>query len=251
MRTRPLVGVPADRRQVGLHPFHMVGEKYLDALIDSASVLPLVVPVMAEQLEIDALLNELDGVLLTGSPSNVEPERYGADRVREDTLTDPYRDALTLPLATSALQRGIPLFAICRGFQELNVALGGTLHQHLHEVDGFNDHREDSTAAAEIQYGPAHRVTFAKGGWLEYLYGARAATVNSLHGQGVAELAAGVTVEAVAEDGLVEAFTVDDSQAFAVAVQWHPEWRAAEDELSAKLFGAFGDACRLRMNTRS
>ena len=250
MRSKPLVGVPADRRPVGPHPFHMVGEKYLDGVIDGAGALPLIVPVGADRIDIDGLLNRIDGILLTGSPSNVEPQHYGGEAMREHTLIDPHRDALTLPLARAAVERGVPLFAICRGFQELNVALGGTLHQHLHEVDGFNDHREDASAAIEIQYGPAHRVFFSKGGRLERLHGARSATVNSLHGQGVAELAPGVTIEAVAEDGLVEAFTVDAAAAFALAVQWHPEWRVTENALSMQLFGAFGEACRQRMNAR-
>jgi putative glutamine amidotransferase len=244
MCPRPVIGVPADRRVLDPHPFHMVGEKYLKALADAAEALPLIVPVLADLVDVDELLSRCDGILLTGSPSNVEPQHYEGAASREGTLHDPARDALTLPLARRALERGIPLFAVCRGFQELNVALGGTLHQHVHEVPGFRLHKEDPGDPLEVQYGPAHPVTLVDGGMLRRLAGSDTVMVNSLHSQGVRRLAAGITVEAVADDGLVEAFTVDDVPAFALAVQWHPEWQVNSNPFSMKLFKAFGDACR-------
>jgi putative glutamine amidotransferase len=159
-------------------------------------------------------------------------------------MHDPHRDATNLPLAAKALQAGVPLFAVCRGFQELNVVLGGSLHQHVEEVPGYHRHNEDPDKPLEIQYGPSHSVTLVKGGLLRKLAGTDTAEVNSLHSQGVAKLADGVTVEAIADDGLIEAFRVDDAKGFALAVQWHPEWRVTEDSFSLAIFRAFGDACR-------
>jgi putative glutamine amidotransferase len=222
----------------------MAGEKYLKALADAAEALPLIVPVLADLVDVDELLSRCDGILLTGSPSNVEPQHYDGAASREGTLHDPARDALTLPLARRALERGIPLFAVCRGFQELNVALGGTLHQHVHEVPGFRTHKEDPGDPLEVQYGPAHPVTLVEGGMLRRLAGSDTVMVNSLHSQGIRRLASGITVEALADDGLVEAFTVDEAPAFALAVQWHPEWQVKSNPFSMKLFKAFGDACR-------
>ena len=223
MYPKPLVGVPSDRRLYGVHPFHMVGEKYLRALIDGSDVLPLMTPVLAEDVDTHELLAQFDGIFLTGSYSNVEPHHYGGEPSAEGTLHDPFRDAVTLPLARRALDEGVPLLAVCRGFQELNVVLGGTLHQKVHEVPGYHNHLEDSNDPLEVQYGPAHPVTLVEGGLLRQLMGREEAMVNSLHAQGIARLAEGVSVEAIADDGLIEAFRVDDVDGFALAVQWHPE----------------------------
>lgn len=250
MQRKPIIGVPADRRVLEPHPFHMVGEKYLKALVEASGVLPLLVPAMAEELDIDELMAGLDGVFLTGSYSNVEPRHYEGEPSEPGTLHDPHRDAVTLPLARRALEAGIPLLAVCRGFQELNVALGGTLHQKVHEVPGYHNHLENKEDPLDKQYGPSHPVSLVEGGKLRQWLGTDTAMVNSLHAQGVARLAPGVTVEAVADDGLVEAFSVDDAPGFALAVQWHPEWRATENELSKSIFKAFGDACRVRAGQR-
>lgn len=246
MSAKPVIGVPADRRTIEPHPYHVGGEKYLQALIDGASALPVLIPVLAEHLDVEDILDSVDGILLTGSMTNVEPHRYGGEPSAPGTLHDPHRDALTLPLAERAIEKGIPLFAVCRGFQELNVVLGGTLHQKVHEVPGYHDHRENPDDPLDVQYGPSHSVTLVEGGLLCELAGTTSLTVNSLHSQGVARLAKGVTVEAIADDGLIEAFRVDDTQAFALAVQWHPEWQVMENEFSRAIFKAFGDACRER-----
>jgi putative glutamine amidotransferase len=222
----------------------MAGEKYLQALIDGADALPLIIPALADSLDTDEVLAQCDGLFLTGSPSNIEPRHYGGEAPRAGNLDDPERDALTLPLVQRALELGVPLFAVCRGFQELNVALGGTLHQHVHEVPGYHNHKEDPGDPVEVQYGPAHPVTLVDGGLLAKLHDTDQLMVNSLHGQGIRKLAAGVTVEAVADDGLVEAFSVDAARSFALAVQWHPEWRVTENPFSMKIFQAFGTACR-------
>ncbi|MGB5331085.1 MAG: gamma-glutamyl-gamma-aminobutyrate hydrolase family protein [Woeseiaceae bacterium] len=250
MYPKPLVGVPADRRIVDPHPFHMVGEKYLDALIKGSDAVPLITPVMPEDVDIDALLLQFDGIFLTGSYSNVEPHHYNGSPSEAGTLHDPHRDAVTLPLAKKALETGVPLLAVCRGFQELNVALGGTLHQKVHEVAGYHNHLENKDDPLDTQYGPSHPVNLADGGLLRELAGSDTVMVNSLHAQGVAKLAPGVSVEAVADDGLIEAFQVDTGPGFALAVQWHPEWRVMENDFSRAIFKAFGDACRVRASRR-
>lgn len=228
----------------------MAGEKYLKAIIDTAGAVPLIIPVLADDLAIDELVDQVDGVLLTGSPSDIEPHHYGTESGDPNALRDPHRDAMTLPIARHALQTGVPLLAICRGFQELNVVLGGTLHQKVRDVPGYHDHKENPDDPIDVQYGPAHPVRFPEGSLLARLAGAGEVMVNSLHGQGVKKLADGVTVEAVADDGLIEAFTVDHAAAFALAVQWHPEWQASSNEFSSAIFGAFGDACKERASRR-
>lgn len=243
-RPRPLVGVISDRRMLGPHPFHVQGEKYLAAVVDGAGAFPVGIPVLASEPDVREVLAVVDGILLTGSPSNVEPARYGGPASAPGTLHDPHRDAPVLSLIPAAVAAGIPLLAICRGFQELNVAYGGTLHQAVHEQPGLDDHREDKAAPLEAQYGPAHPVRFTPGGLLARLTGETGATVNSLHSQGIARLGTGLAVEATAGDGLIEAVAVRDAPAFALGVQWHPEWRVRDNPVSLALFTAFGDACR-------
>lgn len=246
----PLVGIPACARTLGAHPFHVTGDKYIRAVSDGAGALPLLIPALGDSLDLADLVDRLDGLLITGSASNVAPHLYGGPPSADGTLHDPARDATTLPLIRLALEKGVPLLGICRGFQELNVALGGTLHQRVHEVPGLSDHREDDTAPVEVQYGPAHPVRLTPGGLLARLAGRGEVTVNSVHGQGIDRLAPGLAVEATAPDGLVEAVRVADAPAFAAAVQWHPEWRFWEDPLSAALFAAFGDAAAARAALR-
>lgn len=244
MQTKPVIGIPADRRLLDPHPFHMVGEKYATAIWDGAEAIPFLIPALGARIDVATILHHVDGILLTGSPSNVEPHHYKGEASRPGTLHDPHRDETTLPLADLALEQGVPLLALCRGFQELNVVLGGTLHQHVHEVEGYHDHREDPDQPLDVQYGPSHAVHLVEGGMLRELAGTDTVDVNSLHSQGVARLADGVTVEAVADDGLIEAFRVDGAQSFALAIQWHPEWKVTENNFSMAIFKAFGDACR-------
>lgn len=244
MKAKPVIGIPADRRHLDPHPFHMVGEKYATAIWDGAEAIPFLIPALGARIDVAAILHHVDGILLTGSPSNVEPHHYNGEASRPGTLHDPHRDETTLPLADLALKEGVPLFALCRGFQELNVVLGGTLHQHVHEVEGYHNHRENPDDPIDVQYGPSHEVHLVEGGLLRDLAGTDTVTVNSLHSQGIARLADGVTVEAVADDGLIEAFRVDGAKSFALAIQWHPEWKVTENEFSMAIFRAFGDACR-------
>jgi len=235
---------------VGAHPFHMVGEKYARAVLDAAGAAPLLIPSLADELGFDELLQRLDGLLFTGSPSNVEPHRYEGAPSAPGTLHDPARDATTLPLIRKAVRAGVPVFGICRGFQEMNVAFGGTLHQRLHEVPGHLDHRDDETQPLEVQYGPAHDVTLEPGGVLRSLAASDRIQVNSLHNQGIDRLGPELAVEARAPDGVIEAFRVRDAQRFALAVQWHPEWKVMSNPFSRALFAAFGQASRERASVK-
>jgi len=247
---RPLIGIPADRRMVGAHPFHMVGEKYARALLDASGAAPVLIPSLAEELRFEELLDRLDGLLFTGSPSNVEPHHYQGEASAPGTLHDPARDATTLPLIRKAVESGVPVFGICRGFQEMNVAFGGTLHQKLHEVPGHLDHRDDESQPLEVQYGPAHDVTLEPGGVLRALADRDSIRVNSLHSQGIARLGKRLAIEARAPDGVVEAFRVRDARRFALAVQWHPEWRVMGNSFSRALFAAFGQAASEHAHSR-
>ncbi len=239
---RPVVLVPACNRRIGHHPFHIAGQKYVDA-VRLAGCLPLVVP-SAQGHEIDELLDLADGVFLTGSPSNVHPRHFG-EAVHDPSLPlDLARDDWTLPLIPRTLERGIPLFAVCRGFQETNVALGGSLHQAVQEQPGLMDHRDRHDDPVEVQYGPAHPVHVQPGGLLATLLGESEFKVNSLHGQGVKRLADGLRVEALAPDGVVEAFSRPSAPGFNLGVQWHPEWQTRDNPVSMTLLRAFGDACR-------
>ena len=235
---------------VGDHPFHMVGEKYARAVMEAAGAVPLLIPSLAEELGFDELLTRLDGLVFTGSPSNVEPHRYQGPPSAPGTLHDPARDATTLPLIRKAVGAGVPVLGICRGFQEMNVAFGGTLHQKLHEVPGHLDHRDDTTQPLEVQYGPAHEVTLEPGGVLRSLVASDRIRVNSLHNQGINRLGDELAVEARAPDGVIEAFRVRDARRFALAVQWHPEWKVMTNPFSRALFAAFGQASRERAQSK-
>ncbi|AXK40841.1 gamma-glutamyl-gamma-aminobutyrate hydrolase family protein [Crenobacter cavernae] len=245
---RPVIGIPCCRWWLKESQFfHLVGEKYIRAA-EGAGGLPLLLPALGESTPIEQLLDTVDGLLFTGSPSNIEPHHYGAASVDGD-FNDPQRDATTLPLVRAAIDAGIPVLGICRGFQEINVALGGSLHAKVHEVPGMNDHR-DPGGTLEEMYALAHPVSFAEGGVLHRLAGQLEAQVNSLHGQGVATLALALQAEAYAPDGLVEAFSVKEARAFALAVQWHPEWQYQDNPLSLAILEAFGEACSARKAAR-
>ncbi|HEY1043535.1 MAG TPA: gamma-glutamyl-gamma-aminobutyrate hydrolase family protein [Telluria sp.] len=241
---QPIVIVPACSARLGSHPYHTVQFKYVDAVALGARCAPLILPALGSATELDSILDAIHGVMLTGSPSNVDPSHYGQEVHNPALPRDPARDATTLPLIKAAIERGIPLLAVCRGFQEVNVALGGTLHQAVQEVSGYMDHREDPAAPLDQQYGPAHALELAAGGKLAEIMQSGRITVNSLHGQGIARLAPALAPEAFAQDGLVEAFSCPSAPGFVIGVQWHPEWRMMENEDSRKLFSAFGDACR-------
>ena len=252
---KPLIGIVADVNHKPKHPVHSVGEKYIDAVTGGTGGLALLLPALIDRpggaftdpADIEQVLDTVDGLFLTGATSNVNPAEYGATLEDPASPADPARDHVTLALIRAAWRRGTPVLGVCRGFQEINVALGGTLHQAVHDVPGLADHRERDEDPIAIQYGPAHAVSLAPGGLLHGLHGHDTAQVNSVHGQGVAKLAPGLIVEATASDGLIEAFR-GEGDAFLVGVQWHPEWMFRDNALSSALFAAFGDAARERKN---
>lgn len=246
----PLIGVPACRI-LGAHglPIHKVSESYIKSVIDGAEGLPVMLPAIGDRLDTDALdqwLDALDGLLITGSPSNVDPVHYEGGEARRDSERDPARDATTLPLLRRAIEWAVPVLAICRGVQELNVALGGTLFQHVHEVPGRIDHRSDKSMPLAERFDElAHAIALTEGGVLQQiLENESEIEVNTLHGQAVDRPGKGVVVEATAPDGTIEAISVPDAPGFVLGIQWHPEWRVLENSHSRRLFTAFGDACR-------
>jgi putative glutamine amidotransferase len=234
-----VVGIVCDRRVVDGMAMHTVNDEYVTALRDGAGALPLLIPSTDTPLDIHAVLEGVDGLLFTGAPSNVAPRHYGQS-AGPGTELDEARDATTLPLLRAAIEGGKPLLAICRGFQELNVALGGSLYQHVHEIPGRLDHREPPDASRDAEYAPAHEVTIVPDGVLARLSGQSRARVNSLHHQGVDQLAPSLRIEATAPDSQIEAVSMPAARAFLLGVQWHPEWKMAKDPLSRAIFAGFG-----------
>jgi len=246
----PIVGIICDREIIGPHAFHIAGDKYIQAIVNASNCLPILIPALAESTCFDQLLKSLDGILLTGGYSMVDPLNYQKEGAEAGTKLDIARDGTSLPLVRLAIDKGIPLLGICRGFQEMNVALGGTLHQKLHENGHYNEHREDNNLSLAEQYSASHQVNLTQDGQFTKILNTDAIEVNSLHTQGIEKLASGLTIEAFADDGLVEAFSVDSAQTFAMAVQWHPEWQYENNKNSIKLFNAFGQACLSRKEMR-
>ena len=240
--SRPIVVIPACTKLIEGDVYDAVGRKYAAAIAEVAECQPLLVPVGPGMADIGSILEIADAILLSGSRSNVAPEHYGEEvRVNPDRL-DPMRDALTLPLIRAAVETKKPLFAICRGCQELNVALGGSLYQAVHDVDGHKDHRARPDVPLDEAYGPIHPV-FLHGKLRDWI-GSDQIMVNSLHWQGIARLANGLKPEAFAEDGLIEAVRGPDDAAFCLGVQWHPEWSAKSNPVSTSLFRRFGQAAK-------
>ncbi|MDP2244840.1 gamma-glutamyl-gamma-aminobutyrate hydrolase family protein [Pseudomonas sp.] len=250
MSRLPLIGVTACSKQVGLHLHHITGDKYVRAVAIGAGGLPLIIPALGELIDQATLLDNLHGLLFTGSPTNIEPHQYSGSASAAGTPHDPERDRTTLPLIRRAIEAGVPVLGICRGFQEMNVAFGGTLHQKVHEVPGMLDHREQAAESLDVQYAPRHPLRVQPGGILAGLGLPSEIAVNSIHGQGVERLAPGLRVEALAPDGLIEAFSVIEAKSFALGVQWHPEWQVRSNPNYLAIFQAFGEACRKRAGQR-
>ncbi|MFC4257767.1 gamma-glutamyl-gamma-aminobutyrate hydrolase family protein [Marinobacter lacisalsi] len=254
----PLIGISAcSQHSDGEHPIFTFGEKYSRAVSEGAGGLPVAIPALGAGLPLQQLVERLDGLLLTGSPSNIEPHHYRDEGSEPGTAHDPKRDATTLPLIRAAVAAGVPVLGICRGFQEMNVAMGGTLYQKLHTTGRFREHREDKTTTLDQRYTTGHDIRIQPGGRLAQIWPqSETVYVNSLHEQGVRDLAPGLRVEAVAEDGLVEAFSLIDAPAFTLAVQWHPEWQwhpchdVGDFPFYRALLGAFGEACAQRARAR-
>lgn len=241
---KALIGVTSERVADDGYYWHRVEEHYPLAIVEAAGGIPVVIPSLAQRLDYRALLQRLDGLLLTGGASNIEPEFYGSESEQPNSPRDRLRDETTLALISEAVAIGVPVFGICRGLQEMNVALGGTLHQRVHRVQGKFDHREDESVPIEQQYGLAHRVSLQPGSLLAGLSSENEIDVNSVHGQGIDRLAPGLRIEALAPDGLIEAVSLPSASVFTCAVQWHPEWFAQTTPFCRALLAAFGAACR-------
>ena len=248
--SRPLVAVSTDVRGFENYVWHAAPRQYLEAVIDAAAVTPVLVPSFGDRLDFDALLAGVDGVMLTGSKSNVFPGLYGGDGSEANGPYDHDRDATTLPLIRLAIARGVPLLAICRGIQELNVALGGTLMTEIQDLPGRIDHRAPVSDNQDERFAIRQPVHVRPGSCLADVLSAGQVMVNSVHRQGLARLGPRLEVEATAEDGTIEAVSVAGAPAFAVGVQWHPEYWVKSDSASRKVFEAFGAAVRAHAGAR-
>lgn len=245
---RAVVGIVCNCREIEGHRVQAAGQGYIDAVAEGAGALPLLLPALGDSCDVEALLSRIDGLLLTGGRSNVEPRRYGGPAV-ECGPHDPARDGAALALIRGAVERGLPLLGICRGMQEINVAFGGTLHAKLHEVPGRLDHRGAHLPLAE-RIAPRHKVRLTPGGVLARLLGAEEIAVNTLHGQGVDRLGDGLAVEGACEDGTVEGISIPTAPGFALGVQWHAEIGVRETPVHAAIFEAFGQAVRAHAERR-
>jgi putative glutamine amidotransferase len=248
---KPLVWLPACHRLLDLSDpggYTVLADRYA-AAVTALGLQPVLFP-MAGAADVSELLPQVDGVLLTGSPSNVEASHYGAAPLPGDLL-DPRRDALTMRLVRAAIDAGVPLFGVCRGLQEMNVALGGSLHQQVHAQEGLLDHREPQDEALERQFAARHEVRLTPGSAFAEWAGGETAQVNSLHGQGIRQLGQGLVAEAFAPDGLVEGVRVEGARSFAYGVQWHPEWQHAQTPFYERSLEAFARACRAQCAGRT
>ena len=246
---KPLVGISCCTKQFGMFamPNHAASNTYVEVSDRIVAAVPVLIPANGPTADIETLLERLDGIILTGSRSNVHPSYYDGPPHAEGTWEDQARDGTTLPLIRAAVARGVPVLAICRGFQELNVALGGSLHQRLQDLPDRLDHSSPMVASRELRIGKAHTIRITPGGWLHRLAGAGEIAVNSLHNQGVNQLAPGVVVEGTAPDGTIEAVNVVATPAgpipgFAIGVQWHPENDWLTDIVSRRIFEFFAEA---------
>jgi len=249
----PIVAIPACAVTIDGRLSHRVAESYVQAVVEGSGCMPLLIPPVGEVSCFESLIARLDGLFLTGGASNVEPHRYDGEPSRAGTLHDPARDETVLPAIRAAIRAGVPVFAVCRGIQELNVALGGTLHQNVHELPGKNEHRMNRALPPEERFQVRHPILIQPGGvFAELTGGAEELMVNSLHAQAIDRLADELIVEAVSDDGVIEAVSMPDAERLVVGVQWHAERpHAKATPLSEALFRAFGEACRDRLASRS
>lgn len=248
---KPIVALPADIREFEGTVWHATPNQYVKAALKVADVMTFIIPAFEEGNDTDAILDRVDGLLVSGSATNVHPSLYGRESTEADGPFDIARDSTSLPLIRRAIQRGIPMLAICRGLQELNVALGGTLASEIHDQPGMWDHRKPNVPERDHMYAIRQPVFVREGTCIARHLGLSGEVqINSLHRQAIAETAPRLTVEATAEDGTIEAVSVIDAKGFAVGVQWHPEYWAETDAPSRALFKAFGDAVRDYAATR-
>lgn len=241
--TRPVVGIIGNTALLNdSYPVHSGGQMNSAAVAEVAGCLPLVIPADPRFVSVTELLEACDGFLLTGGRPNVHPEEYGEEPTEAHGAFDRGRDAITLPLVRACVDRGQPFFGICRGFQEVNVAMGGTLYPEIRDLPGRMNHRMPPDGTLEEKFALRHKVRLAEGGSFHRLFGATEVMTNTLHGQGIKTPGARIEIEGWAEDGTPEAILVRDAPGFTLSVQWHPEWNAAADPVSRPLFRAFGAA---------
>lgn len=226
------------------YPAHATGTMNSDAIARVAGALPLIIPSDPAYVSVQELLDLCDGFLLTGGRPNVHPSEYGEDETPAHGAFDRGRDAVVLPLIRACVERGQPFLGICRGFQEVNVALGGTLHPEIRDLPGRMNHRMPPEGTLAEKFALRHPVRFVRGGVFHRLMGAEEVMTNTLHGQGIARPGPRIVIEGEAPDGTPEAILVRDAPGFTLAVQWHPEWNAVDDPVSRPLFEAFGAACQ-------
>ena len=251
---RPVVGVIGNAHHVeNRFAIQMVGERNLRALADVAGALPLMFAGQPDITDIGALLDTVDGILLTGARANVHPARFKTEPCAKHEPYDIHRDEVALTLSEVCVARGIPLFGICRGLQEMNVAFGGSLHPEIRELPGRMNHRMPRLENGEIHPDPTvvfadrHEVTLKPGGEFAKILGCETIRVNSLHGQGILEPGERVVIEGIAEDGTIEAIRIADAPGFALAVQWHAEYDPQRNPINRALFQAFGEALARRI----
>ena len=242
---KPIIGVPVNYTPPteNMSGLFVTSEKYAGVSMEISDGAPILIPAFGDTTHFNSILNSIDGLLLTGGRANIEPHHYGGPAFPNDEIIDPKRDQTVLPLVRGCVERGIPVFGICRGIQEINVAMGGTLHYRVHALPGKNDHRmRRDTEIQEERFAPRHQISLTPDGYLCRLLGKSETTVNSLHAQSVDRVANGFVIEAISPDGVIEAIHMPNAKRFTVGVQWHAEWKAQEHELASKLFRAFGDA---------
>jgi putative glutamine amidotransferase len=241
--SRPVVGIIGNHHLINdEYPTHAGGTMNSQAVAEVAGALPLLIPADPRFVTVGELLEICDGFLLTGGRPNIHPEEYGEEPTEAHGAFDRARDAVVLPLVRACVERGQPFLGICRGFQEVNVAMGGTLHPEIRELPGRMNHRMPPEGTLEEKFALRHPVRFRPGGVFHRLLGAEEVMTNSLHGQGIKTPGRRIAIEGWAPDGTPEALVVEGATGFALAVQWHPEWNAATDPVSRPLFRAFGAA---------
>ncbi|HET9069692.1 MAG TPA: gamma-glutamyl-gamma-aminobutyrate hydrolase family protein [Amaricoccus sp.] len=241
---KPVIGIIGNAHIINndQYPVQAVGVSNIEAVADLTGGIPLMVPALPRIGAISDLIEACDGFVLTGGRPNVHPSHYGQQPTEKHGAFDPDRDAVTLPLIRECVARGVPIFGICRGFQEFNVAFGGTLHPEIREIPGRMNHRMPPDGTLEEKFEHRHVVNLSDGGAFHRVLGAREVMVNSLHGQGILDKGGRIVIEGFAPDETPEAIIVEAAPGFAMAVQWHPEWNAANDPVSRPLFQAFGAA---------
>lgn len=243
--SRPVIGIIGNTHLINNeYRVQAAGEMNIRAVAEVCQALPLVIPAMPDAVHVHDLLEACAGIVFTGGRPNVHPSHYGQEETPGHGPFDPGRDGLVLPLIRAAVERGVPILGICRGFQEFNVAFGGTLHPEIRDLPGRMNHRMPPEGSLEEKFAPRHAVHLVPGGRFHQLLGRTEITVNSLHGQGIIDAGRRIVIEGWAPDGTPEALHVAGAPAFAMAVQWHAEWRAGEDEVSRLLFETFAAATR-------